>query len=84
MLLPGRRRVILEAVAREKGLKITETGLFQPGGAVPKLGSSPDLTEALFQISEKKPYPEQVYPIDGNYDHPARAGKLDDGEFASQ
>ena len=55
----------LEAVAREKGLKITETGLFQPGGAVPKLGSAPDLTEALFQISEKKPYPAQVLPIDG-------------------
>ena len=57
----------LEAVAREKGLKITETGLFQPGGAVPKLGSAPELTEALFQISEKKPYPEQVIPIEGNY-----------------
>jgi peptidyl-prolyl cis-trans isomerase D len=57
----------LEAVAREKGLKIVETGLFQPGGAVPKLGSLPDLTEALFQISEKKPYPGQVYPIDANY-----------------
>ena len=76
----------LEAVAREKGLKITETGLFQPGGAVPKLGSSTDLTEALFQISEKKPYPEQVYPIDGNYViiRFKERGKLDDTEFASR
>ena len=57
----------LEAVAREKGLKVKETGLFQPGGAVPNLGSSMELTEALFQISEKKPYPEQPYPVEGNY-----------------
>ncbi len=63
----------LEAVAREKGLKITETGLFQPGGAVPKLGSSPDLTEALFQISEKNPYPEQVLSDRGRLrDHPVQ------------
>jgi peptidyl-prolyl cis-trans isomerase D len=76
----------LEAVAREKGLKITETGLFQPGGAVPKLGSSTDLTEAFFQISEKKPYPEQVFPIDGNYVivRLKERGKLDDTEFASR
>jgi len=76
----------LEAVAREKGLKITETGLFQPGGAVPKLGASPDLTGALYQISEKKPYPEQVYPIDGNYVivRFKERGKLDDSEFASR
>ena len=63
----------LEAVAREKGLKITETGLFQPGGAVPKLGSSPELTEALFQISEKNPYPEQVLSDRGELrDHPVQ------------
>ena len=76
----------LEAVAREKGLKITETGLFQPGGDVPKLGSSTDLTEALFQISEKKPYPEQVYPSEGNYVviRFKERGKLDDTEFASR
>ena len=76
----------LEAVAREKDLKITETGLFQPGGAVPKLGSSKELTEALFEISEKKPYPEQVFPIDGNYViiRFEERGKLDDKEFASR
>jgi peptidyl-prolyl cis-trans isomerase D len=76
----------LEGVAREKGLKVTETGLFQPGGAVPKLGSSVELTEALFQISEKKPYPEQAYWVDGNYvilKFKAR-GKVDDAEFVAQ
>ncbi|MHB9099307.1 MAG: peptidyl-prolyl cis-trans isomerase, partial [Syntrophales bacterium] len=76
----------LEAVAREKGLKVTETGLFQPGGAVPKLGTSTELTEALFQISEKKPYPDQAYLIDGNYVivRFMERGKVDDAAFAAQ
>jgi hypothetical protein len=73
-------------VAREKGLKIKETGLFQPGGAVPNLGSSVELTEALFQISEKNPYPEQVYPVEGNYVivRFKEKGKLNDADFAAQ
>ena len=60
--------------------------LFQPGGAVPRLGASPELTEALFQISEKKPYPEQTYLIDGNYVilRFKQRGSVDDAEFASQ
>jgi peptidyl-prolyl cis-trans isomerase D len=76
----------LEAVAREKGLKINETGLFQPGGAVPKLGASAELMEALFQISEKKPYPEKSYAVDNQYvivKFKAR-GKVNDEEFAAQ
>ena len=76
----------LEAVAREKGLKVKETGLFQPGGAVPSLGSSAELTEALFQISEKKPYPEQAFLVEGNYViiRFKERGKLNDTEFAAQ
>jgi peptidyl-prolyl cis-trans isomerase D len=76
----------LAGAAREKGLKISETGLFQPGGAVPKLGSSPELTEALFQLSEKKPYPEQAYLINGNYVilRFKEKGSVDDSGFASQ
>ena len=76
----------LAGVAKEKGLKVTETGLFQPGGAVPRLGASLELTEALFQISEKKPYPEQTYLVDGNYVilRFKQRGSVDDAEFASQ
>jgi len=76
----------MEAVAREKGLKVSETGLFQPGGAVPKLGASGELAEVLFQISEKKPYPDQVYRIDGNYVilRFRERGKIDEQGFASQ
>jgi peptidyl-prolyl cis-trans isomerase D len=76
----------LEAVAREKGLKIAETGLFQPGGAAPKLGSSPELTEALYQISEKHPYPERVFSVDGGYVivRFKERGKVDEAGFAAQ
>jgi peptidyl-prolyl cis-trans isomerase D len=76
----------LESVAKEKGLKVMETGLFQPVGAVPKLGSSSELTEALFEISEKKPYPEQAYLIDGNYVilRFKQRGSVDNTEFAAQ
>ncbi|MDD5100116.1 MAG: SurA N-terminal domain-containing protein [Syntrophales bacterium] len=86
LLVRLRKGEALAAVAGAKGLKITETGIFQPGGAVPKLGSSPELTEALFQLSEKKPYPEQTYAIDGNYVILGLKGKVsvDEKDFASQ
>lgn len=73
-------------VAKGKRIIVGETGLFQPGGTIPKLGTSPDLTEALFQISEKKPYPEQAYQVDGNYvilRFKARSS-VDETGFASQ
>ena len=41
----------LDKIAREKGLKINETGFFQPGNTIPKLGSNQDATEALYQLS---------------------------------
>lgn len=75
-----------ESLAKQKGLKVTETGFFQPGGAIPKLGSSPELTEALWLISEKKPYPEKTYAIDENYVilRFKERSSVDDTEFASQ
>lgn len=76
----------LDAVAREKGLKVKETGLLQPGSAIPGLGSSPELTDALLQISEKKPYPDQAFPIEGNQVIIRFKGKgtSSDTEFAAQ
>ena len=47
-------------------MKIEETGLFLPGTAMSKLGFSRDMTNALFQLSEKNPYPDNVYDIKGN------------------
>lgn len=57
----------LHTVAQGKGLKVEETGFFQPGSTVPKLGSSKELAESLFQISDKNPYPEKVHYINGNF-----------------
>jgi peptidyl-prolyl cis-trans isomerase D len=57
----------LHTVAQGKGLKIEETGFFQPGSSIPKLGSSKELGEALFQISEKTPYPENVHYVNGKF-----------------
>jgi peptidyl-prolyl cis-trans isomerase D len=76
----------LESVAKEKGMKVMETGLFQPGDTVPRLGASTELTAALFQISERKPYPEQTYLVDGNYVilRFKQRGSVDEAEFASQ
>jgi hypothetical protein len=53
-------------ISQEKGLKIEETGLFLPASAAPKLGFSRDMSNALFQLSEKHPYPDTVYDIKGN------------------
>ncbi len=54
-------------VAQSGGLKTAETGLFLPGMDIPKIGPSKDLSQALFQISEKKLYPDNVFNVDGDY-----------------
>jgi peptidyl-prolyl cis-trans isomerase D len=50
----------LDKIAREKSLKINETGLFLPTGAIPKLGNTKDATEVILQLSANKPYPEKL------------------------
>ena len=57
----------LQKISQEKGLKIEETGLFLPGYTIPKIGSSKDLNDALLQISEKNPYPDNVFYINGSF-----------------
>ncbi|MBN1614398.1 MAG: SurA N-terminal domain-containing protein [Deltaproteobacteria bacterium] len=52
--------------ARQRKIDIGRTGMFPPGPAIPKLGFSQELGEALYQLSEKKPYPDRAYPISGN------------------
>lgn len=46
------------ALAAKQGLQIQETGFFLPAGPAPKLGASRQIQEAMFQISDKSPYPE--------------------------
>ncbi len=57
----------LESIAREKKLKIQETGLFVPGTNVPELGAAQELPDFVAQLSETRPYPEKVLPIGDNF-----------------
>jgi peptidyl-prolyl cis-trans isomerase D len=57
----------LNAIASEKKLNLTETGLFLMGAEAPKLGASRELNAAVFQLTEKKPAPESVFHMGGKY-----------------
>lgn len=57
----------LDKIAKEKGLKINETGLFQPGAVIPKLGSSQNATEAFITLTASKPYPETPFLINDTF-----------------
>jgi len=57
----------IEALANNRGLTILQTGLFKPGKEIPKLGSSAEITEAVFQLSVKNPYPEKVFFVKDHY-----------------
>ena len=57
----------LDKIAGKYGLKVNETGLFQPGDTIPKLGSSKDASEVLFQLSTNKPYAEKPLLINNAY-----------------
>jgi peptidyl-prolyl cis-trans isomerase D len=56
-----------DKIIREKGLKINETGLFQPGNIIPKVGVSPEATEALSQLTAQKPYADKPFLINNSY-----------------
>ncbi len=49
----------IEKIAAEKNLKIGETGMFQPGNTIPRIGETENATEVLMQLSAGKPYPEK-------------------------
>ncbi len=73
-------------VAREKGLTVSETGTFLPGAAIPGLGSSTELKEALFPLTANKPYPDRVIFSDGHFivlQLKERTG-LDERDFAGK
>jgi peptidyl-prolyl cis-trans isomerase D len=76
----------IEELAHDKGLKVFETGFFQPGGDIPKLGSSAEMTEALFQLTAQNPYPQKVYSVKELYIiiHLRDTSKADEANFASQ
>ena len=57
----------LDKIAGKNGLKVNETGFFQPGNTIPKLGSNQDVAEVLFQLSANKPYAEKPLFINNTY-----------------
>ncbi|MDI9569454.1 MAG: SurA N-terminal domain-containing protein [Pseudomonadota bacterium] len=57
----------LTDIGRSMKLKIEETGFFLPTGPVPRIGSSGQLTKALFLLSPTKPYGDEVFTIEGDY-----------------
>jgi len=61
-----KKREALEKIASEKGLKVSETGLFIPGAAVPKIGSSKEMNESLALLSAGNPNAGPFY-VNGNY-----------------
>jgi len=54
-------------VAKEAGLKLSETGMILAGSTIEEIGYSPEISEALYEISARKPYPEKVYYVGDGY-----------------
>jgi peptidyl-prolyl cis-trans isomerase D len=57
----------LDKIAKENGMKVNETGFFQPGNTIPKVGSSQDAAEILLQLSTGKPCAEKPLLINNTY-----------------
>ncbi|MFH1080289.1 MAG: SurA N-terminal domain-containing protein [Pseudomonadota bacterium] len=57
----------LSAGAAEKKLKLAETGFFRTSDGTPKIGTSRELSAAIFQLTNQNPLPERVFFVDGQY-----------------
>ena len=57
----------LDKITGEKGLKINETGLFQPGSMIPKVGVSPEASEAIMALTANNPYTDKPFQINNSY-----------------
>ena len=55
-----------QKVCAEKGLKISETGFFVPGEAIPQIGTSQEISDSLLQLTPNAPYPEKPFMVEGN------------------
>jgi len=57
----------LDKTAKENGLKVNETGFFQPSNTIPKLGFNQDAADVLFRLSANKPYAEKPLFINNTF-----------------
>ncbi|MBN1380648.1 MAG: SurA N-terminal domain-containing protein [Deltaproteobacteria bacterium] len=73
----------LQKISRQEQLKIAESGFFNPGGPVPNVGFSEELSDALFQLSKKKPFPERAFIVEDHYliIHFKERGAVDPKDF---
>jgi peptidyl-prolyl cis-trans isomerase D len=55
-----------QKVCTDKGLKISETGLFVPGEPIPQIGASQEMSDSLLQLTTNAPYPEKPFLVEGN------------------
>jgi peptidyl-prolyl cis-trans isomerase D len=76
----------LQTVAQEANVRIAESGLFLPRAPIPQVGSSQELSDALFQLSENKPYGERAFPVNGQYliIRLKERSDIDDSDFLAQ
>ncbi|MEA3470577.1 MAG: SurA N-terminal domain-containing protein [Thermodesulfobacteriota bacterium] len=57
----------IEKLSRKEDYEISESDFFLPGSNIAGIGFSEELGEALFELSEKKITPDDVFYIDGNF-----------------
>ncbi len=62
-----RGKASLEKLAAEKGLKISETGMFLPGDKIPQLGAHPEATSLMMSLTPNQPYPAKPLNINNTY-----------------
>ncbi len=76
----------LDKVAKEKGLKVGETGMFQPGNIIPMVGVSPEAAEEIIQLNINKPYPDKPFRINNSYliFKFKDAGSIDQDDFTAK
>ncbi|HEU19986.1 MAG TPA: hypothetical protein ENO00_11545 [Deltaproteobacteria bacterium] len=54
-------------IATKEHLQLNQTGPFLPSSTIPLIGTSAELARELFVLSQKEPYPEKPFYINGNY-----------------
>jgi len=76
----------MTTIARNENRTISETGFFVPSPQIPEIGFSPDLAEAIYELTAKEPYPDRVFPVDGGYVvvRLKESGALDDEDWQSK
>ena len=58
----------MKEVAKDRGIQMNETGLFtRAGGLVPKIGPAEEFTATLSSLTEKGPFPKEVFRTKDGY-----------------